>query len=435
VELTQGSTSIRKLNTVTTPTSGSETASHCGVLIVGGGFGGLYTARHLDHHQHSTTVIDRNPFQMFQPLLYQVATGQLPVSVVEFPFHELRNCTAVTGEAVSVDLDSNTVTLRDGSRHSGDYLVLATGAKVNFFGVTGTAENAHPMYTTADARAIKARLDELIESRRHFDVAVIGAGPTGVETTGAICDLIDISLPRTDPSFARESVTVHLIDHAQEPLSHFSKESQSYAHSVLESSAVQMHFGVRVTDVGTTSVTLDSGDTIPADLVIWAGGLQAQHPELTPTPTIGHGGRIEIDATLRIPGHPSVYCIGDTSVDEKQGLPQLGSVAKQQGIHVGESIRAQLKGIEPKPFAYKDLGEMAMVRRDHAVVEAGSGHHQVDGGAAYVMWLGLHATLLPDHHDRLEAVNDWIHETMTGRSRYIGVTDASGAKSSTASDN
>ncbi len=390
------------------------------VLVVGGGFAGLYAAKTAAHRGLSVTLVDAQGHQTFQPLLYQVASGLLPVDVVDYPLHEVPGVRAVQGRVSAADLEGRSVTLEDGSTLRGDSLILATGASVNFYDVPGAREHALPLYRDTDALAIKARLLDLIAAKAAFDVVVVGAGATGIEITGALGDVVRTVLPRTYPDFSGESVTIHVVDHASAPLAHMSTASQAYAQRVLEQAGVVFHLGSNVARVDEGSVTLDGGASMRADMVIWAAGVRARPPVMSPDPAAGSDGRVAIDSTLRIPGHPRVFCIGDCAADPAHPLPQLGSVAKQQGIHVGHSLGRMRHGHEPKPFSYRDLGTMAMLRHDRAVVEAGRHHHQIDGVAAYAMWLGLHAALLPDDHDRVEAVHAWIDEATTKRSRFLG---------------
>lgn len=389
------------------------------LLVVGGGFGGLYAARTAAHHGFSVALVDAQGHQTFQPLLYQVATGQLPIDVVDYPLRLQHGVEAITDRVTGIDLQAGSVTTQGGRTLVGRSLVIATGASVNFFGVPGAAEHALPLYTDTDALAIKHRLQQLVESSKPFDIVVVGAGATGVEITGALSDVVHNVLPRTYPNFDGASVTVHVVDRAKVPLAHMLPASQAYAAKVLSESGVAFHLGQSVASVTATGVGLDDGSDIPAGMVVWAGGLTVNAPTMSPSPERAGDGRITIDETLRIPGHEQVYCIGDCAADASAPLPQLGSVAKQQGIHVAHSVRRQRHGHAPKPFHYRDLGVMAMLRHYAAVVEAGPRHTEITGKPAFAMWLGLHAALLPDDRDRVDAVHDWIHESTTGRLEFI----------------
>ena len=418
-----------------TPKTVVNQKTDASVIVVGGGFAGYYAARGLGRHAR-VTLIDTNGFQTFQPLLYQVASGLMDPGNVRYPLAELEHVTAVRATATAVDLAQRRVTVARsdtsgtadatesapasaGTSLTADYLVLCPGARVNFFGVPGSAQFTFPLYTLADAIAIKRRLQELVMATEPFSVVVVGAGATGVEITGALLDSLEVLLPRAYPMFRRDLVTVHIVDRADTPLSPMSQDSQRCAAAVLEQAGVQMHLGRSATAVTTDTVTLDDGTALPAQLTIWAGGLSVNAPEMTPPPAIKRSGRITVDDTLRIPGFDNVFCLGDAAADQHTPLPQLGSVAKQQGSHTAHTIRRLIKGKAAKPFTYRDLGTMAMIRHDSAVVEAGPQHHQIDGHPAYLMWLALHAYLLPGTLDKEEAVHTWVHERMTESSAFL----------------
>lgn len=388
-------------------------------VIVGGGFGGYYAAHELAHHHVPVTLIEANGCQTFQPLLYQAATGLIDPADLRFDYSRMKGVTAVTDRVTAVDLDSRTVELAGGGSLTADHLVLATGAGVNFFGVRGAAENAIPLYTGPDAHAIKRRLQHLVEDGHTLRVVIVGAGATGVEITGAISDVVNDLLPRTYPQFHSTNADLHLVDHGAAPLASMAAEGQTFAAETLAEVGVTLHMHRAVTEVAADGVTLDDGTTLAADLVIWAGGLTASGPPLTPEPKRGHGNRITIGKDLRIPGYDSVYCIGDGAADATDPLPQLGSVAKQQGRHVGTNIHRQIGGREPTSFHYRDMGDMAMVRHDAAIVEMGASHHPVTGTIAFGMWLGLHAYLLPGDRHRLDALHTWAHELASGKSHFF----------------
>lgn len=392
---------------------------HIEVVVVGGGFGGVYAARGLAHHGVEVAVVEPNGFQTFQPMLYQAATGIVALDDVTFPLSDLRGVESITDTVTEIDCDRRSLALASGGHLSADYIVVATGAEVNYFGVEGASEHSYPLYTAADARRIGLRGRDLATSSPAFSIAVVGAGATGVEITGAMLDVIEDLYPRTFPNFRREQVDLHLIDHGNAPLAHMSSASQDYASEILTKGGVHWHLGRSVTEVTATEVVLDDGTRVPSAMTIWAGGLSVRVPPMTPEPTRDQHGRVVIDPYLRLLGQGRVYAIGDAAGDAHDPLPQLGSVAKQQGIAVARSIRRQMRHKKPKPFSYTDLGDMAMIRHDAATVELGASHHPVNGDLAFAMWLGLHAYLLPGDDHRVEAVRAWVHEMMTGRSAYL----------------
>ena len=395
-------------------------AVHHEVLIVGGGFGGYYAAHDLTHHGVPVAVVDTTGQQTFQPLLYQAATGLLEPDDLDFPLSSMADVTSIADRVTHVDLGTMTVTTQQGIEITTDHLVLATGAHVDFFGVAGAADHALPLYTGPDARAIKRRIQQAVfHGEGPIHAVVVGAGATGVEVTGALVDVFHDVLPRSFPQFTGRTVQIHIVDRATEPLSAMSARSSRFAEKTLSDAGVVLHLGRTVSRVDATSVLLDDGTTLQSDITIWAGGLSVGGPTVDPEPQRGHGGRIVVEHDLRLAGHAAAYCIGDAAADRSAPLPQLGSVAKQQGTHVGRSIRRQRKGKEPESFRYRDMGDMAMVRHDRAVVEMGEHHHEVTGTPAYAMWLGLHAYLLPGERNRVETLHDWAHELSTGQSQFL----------------
>lgn len=413
---TAGSGTTTTAATSATPSSADSSKA---AVIIGGGFGGYYAAHELARHHVPVTLIEQNGCQTFQPLLYQSATGLIDPADLKFDYSQMKGVNTVAERVTAVDLASRMVQLAEGGTIKADHLVLATGSTVNFFGVPGAEEHALPLYTGPDAHAIKRRLQELVEGGSALRVVVVGAGATGVEITGAISDVVNDLLPRTYPQFQSTNADLHLVDHGSAPLASMAVEGQKFAATTLESVGVTLHMNRAVTAVAADSVALDDGTTLPADLVIWAGGLTANNPQLTPDPQRTRGNRIVVGPDLRIPGYDNVYAIGDNSADADKSLPQLGSVAKQQGHHVGSNIHRQISGREPKPFHYRDMGDMAMVRHDAAVVEMGQRHHPVTGTIAFGMWLGLHAYLLPGDRHRLDALHTWAHELASGKSHYF----------------
>ena len=396
------------------------TQIHREIVIVGGGFGGYYAARELTRRKIPVTLIDSTGYQTFQPLLYQAATGLIDPDNLDFDLADIELVSSIPQTAKSIDLESRVVTLADGQEVVSDYLVLATGASVNFFGITGAAEHSYPLYTGADAKAIKSKLREIGMSKTEdIKVVVVGGGATGVEITGAILDVFTRVLPRTFPDSGEWQVDLHIVDLGDALLASMSEEGQDFAAKTLTKAGVTLHLGKRVVEVTEAGVDLEDGTSLPSDITIWAGGLSPTAPDLNPAPERGHGDRFVVTPNLRLPEHENIYCVGDMSVVPDDVLPQLGSVAKQQGLFVGKAIKEQRDGKDITDFSYRDMGDMAMVRCRAAVVEIGPSHHVVTGIPAFTMWLGLHAYLLPGDRNRFETVRNWLHTLSTGRSAAI----------------
>ena len=390
------------------------------VIVVGGGMAGAACVAELAGNGIDVTLVDRHDYSQFQPLLYQVASSQLPAEDIARPlasmFRDRAQVRVVTGEVIAVDVDANTVTTDAGTLGPADHLVIAAGSQANFFGVPGAAEHAFPLYTVRDADRLRSHLrDRLRElctpgSDDALDVVICGGGPTGVEIAGALAELFQAL---RDEGRLVGRATVRLVDHGHALLAPFSDRSHRYALERLTEMGVEVTFGVAVASVDARSATLSDGSTVATDTVIWAGGISGA--SLVPLTGIaaGRGGRIDVAADLTVPGHSNVFAIGDVAnVPDPAGgtLPQLGSVAQQSGRWAGRNIRALRDGTAPTPFDYHDKGIMAMVGRNAAVAEVGPHRHQMEGPFAFAAWLGLHGALLSGFHDRADAVMNWADD-------------------------
>ena len=331
-------------------------------------------------------------------------------------FERREDVTVVTGEIIAIDLDAKTVTTDAGTLGPADHLVIAAGSQPNFYGVPGAAEHSFPLYSVGDAERLRVhlrdRLRELCapDTDGSLTVVICGGGPTGVETAGALAELIRAL---QDEDRLVGTATVRLVDRGKVLLGPFSDRSHVYAFEKLTEMGVDVSFGVAVASVDAASATLSDGSTVSTDTVIWAGGISgASIVELTGIPP-GHGGRIDVAADLTVPGYSDVFAIGDVAnVPDAAGgtLPQLGSVAQQSGAWAGKNIRALREGGEARPFEYHDKGIMAMVGRNAAVAEIGRRRRHLEGPLAFAAWLALHASLLSGFRDRVDAVKNWAHD-------------------------
>lgn len=405
------------------------------VVIVGGGFAGIEAAQRLGRAGVDVLLIDQNNYHQFQPLLYQVAAGQISVSTVARPLRSIlrgqrEHVTVRTARVDSIDAANKTVTTADGLTYQARILVIASGAEPNFFDTPGAQEHAYPLYSVDDATSLASAMLGALErasatadaaaQQGKFVVAVVGAGPNGVETAGVIAENIrDIVAKYHSEQFAAQSCEIHLVDMVDTVLPPFSQASQQYARAQLDELGVHVHLGSAVSSVSATDITLADGTSLPAGIVIWAGGLKASHllgPAGLPT---GRGGRVDVDTDLTAPGFPGVYVLGDTAniVDAKgRKLPQLGSVAKQSGQWAAKNIQADLSGGVRRPFRFVDLGYMAMIGRGQAVAELTPRRYQLRGWPAFLAWLGVHIVLLSGWQQRASAVVSWFRDYLT-RSR------------------
>jgi NADH dehydrogenase len=394
------------------------------VVIVGAGFAGLNCARRLaTHSDFRITLIDKNNYQQFQPLLYQVATGLLSPSNTAFSLRAIlqdhSNVDIKMAEVVSADLNSRTVTTTEGQTYRGDYLVLAAGSQVNFFRTEGADTHAYPLYSLADAERLRSHILEIFESadrdpslveKGALTFVIVGAGPTGVETAGALGDMMLRRLKHVYGDLDVSRGRIVLADLAPVVLSAFSDESQTYVSSALNEHGVQVRLGSAAREITSGHVVFADGDTIPTRTVIWAGGLKAASLSSNLGIGSGHGGRIVVEPDLSIKGFPDVYALGDfadTAGRDGKPLPQLASVAEQAGKHCAKNIANAAAGKPQEPFHYLDKGIMAMVGRNTAVAEVGEDRHELTGPIAFVAWLGIHAALLMTARARIEAFIEW----------------------------
>jgi NADH dehydrogenase len=395
--------------------------------VVGAGFAGVACAKGLAKDpQIRVTVFDRAGYHQFQPLLYQVATAELTADDVRFDldrvFGKHPNVEPRTAEVVAVDPASPHVTLADGEQVPGDVLVLAAGSQPNFFHTPGAAEHAFPLYSVDDARRVRSRVVQLFrDASEHPELieqgaltfVVVGGGPTGVETAGALAELVYDVMPHRHERLATARAQVILIDLGHAVLAPFSDEAHAYTARQLQRRGVQLRLGTSATEVGPDHITLSDGATIPTRLVVWGGGVMAAPLAAQAGLPRGRGGRIDVQPDLTVPGYPQVYALGDfanTPYGDDPALPGLGSVAQQAGAWAADNILADLGGGGRRPFHYHDKGIMAMIGRKAAVAEVGEHRHEMHGRVAFAAWLGVHAQLLANTEAELKAFLAWAEE-------------------------
>ena len=389
------------------------------VLIVGGGFGGLSTARALRRAPVDVTVVDRQNYHLFQPMLYQVATAELSETDVATSLRDIlsgqRNAHVILGEVSDIDLDRRRVAT-DVGEVPYDFLVLATGAEPNYYG-RDAWESSAPSPKSLDAsleirrRIITAleladSMEDPVERRLLLEFIVVGGGPTGVEFAGALSDGrtgLTKALRRIDP----ERVRVHLVHAQTRILPTFPEPLSRKATAQLERRGVSLHLGRRVMEVDGTGVSLDDGSRLEGATVIWTAGvrptslvrsLPGEHPH----------GRVVVTPDLSLPGHPEVFAIGDMVHLEQNGvsLPAVSPVAMQQGRAVARSIVRTLQKRPREPFRYFDKGSMAQIGHYHAVAQVG--RLNVSGILAWFMWGLVHLYYLSGLRNRISVMLNWF---------------------------
>jgi NADH:ubiquinone reductase (H+-translocating) len=398
------------------------------VVIVGGGFGGLYTARALRRALVHVTIVDRRNHHLFQPLLYQVATAALNPADIAAPirsvFRGWSNVSVLLAEAVAVDLQAKTLVLADGTLPY-DYLVLATGATHSYFGHEEWAPFAPGLKSIEDALEIRRRVllaYEMAERERDperrgewLTFVIIGGGPTGVELAGALAEISRQALSREfqhiDPSHAR----IILIEGVARVLPSYPEDLSAKAQQQLERLGVDVRTGARVTGIDATGVTLGH-ERIPARTIVWAAGVAASPLAASVGAARDRAGRVRVDPTLAVPGHDDVFVIGDLAAVEQDGhlVPGVAPAAIQMGRHVARQIRRALAGQPRQPFRYRDKGSFATIGRGKAVGELVGGV-KLSGFLAWVAWLAIHIFFLIGFRNRVLVLFQWAYSYVTFR--------------------
>jgi NADH:quinone reductase (non-electrogenic) len=399
------------------------------VLVVGGGFAGIGAVQKLKKADVDVVLVDKHDYHTFQPLLYQVATGLLEQTAVGHPIrdlvHKQPNARVHQDTVTAIDLDAREVRFSELEPLTYDYLVLGLGAEVNFFGVEGAPEHAFPLYTLADAVRLKSHVLKTWEAADRnpaliddgaLNIVVVGGGPTGIETAGALAELYHGVFPKDYPDVPPEKARIMLVEAGPVLFPMFKPVIRTYTEKALAKRGVEVLTGEVVASIEPRRVTLKSGTVLEAHTLVWGAGLQGNRLVQSLGLELGRGNRIGVDEELRVPGHPEVYAVGDvaaiTDAKTDQVLPQLGSVALQAGEHAGETIARRVAGKATKPFKYRDKGTMATIGRGSAVVQM-LGGRTMKGKAASLAWGTVHLALLPTNEDRAKAVVDWAGAGLT----------------------
>ncbi len=398
------------------------------VVIVGGGFGGLNAAKILAGTGCAVTVVDRTNHTLFQPLLYQVATAALSATSIAVPirsvFRRAANVSVLMAEVTGVDRQSRTVAIQGHAPIPYDTLVLATGSVYSWFGHDDWAARAPALKSAADALSLRARLLDAFERaeteddpaavRRLLTFVVVGAGPTGVEMAGSIAELAHNTLARDFRHIQPSTARIVLCDAGDRVLASFPTRLSDYAVRRLQRIGVELRLGAGVKALDEQGV-LAGNERIDAAFVFWAAGTAA-----TPVARwLGIGGDrrglVAVEGDCSLPGHPEIFVIGDAAAldgPDNKPLPGLGSVAKQQGRHVGRVIAARLRGRPPPgPFRYTDWGQLAVIGRSSAVADFG--RIRLTGLPAWLVWSAVHLLLLVSAQNRIAVYVNWASAWLT----------------------
>lgn len=396
------------------------------IVLIGGGFAGVNFIRNLKNNKdYNITLVDKNNYNFFPPLLYQVATAFLEVSNISYPFRRLfrknKNVNVRLADLVKIDYLNNKVILSNGELNY-DYLVMATGTESNFFGMENIEKNSLPMKTVDDAIRLrntlltkleKATIEQIPELQSELSTIVVaGGGPTGVEIAGMLSEMRKNIIEKDYPELRGVNNDIYLVDAAPALLSPMSTKSQKYTYDSLTEMGVKIKLNVQVKDYIDNAVYFSDGEIIRTQLLFWTAGVISQTFEGLPKEFYGRGRRLIVDKFNMIVGTQNVYAIGDTCIqtsDEKfpGGHPQLAQVAIQQGVNLAKNFKRLIAGKEMHSFSYVDKGTMAIIGRVKATADIPKPYITITGALAWMMWLFVHLFSLINYRNRLKTMYNW----------------------------
>jgi len=399
------------------------------VVIVGAGFGGLVLARKLSQNaDFQVVLIDKNNYHQFQPLFYQVAMAGLEPSSIAFPlrkvFQSKKNVHVRVTEVLRVDTAANAIETALGLIEY-DYLVISTGADTNFFGMKNMMNHAMPMKSVAEALAIRNRMlqnfelalsvETLEERLGLMNIVIVGGGPTGVEIAGTLAEMKRHILPKDYPELNFDAMQIYLYESSPEVLEAMSDQASKKAKEYLTDLGVNLRLGVRVADFDGKYAYTNTGDRLRTNNLIWAAGVKANGLEGIPTTALGRGGRVKVNRFNQVEGFDNVFAVGDVALmtEEKypNGHPQLAQPAMQQGKLLAKNLVQLVAGQTMKSFIYKDLGSMATVGRNLAVVDLPFWKFQ--GFFAWLTWMFVHLISIVGVKNRLFIFINWLWNYFT----------------------
>ncbi len=395
------------------------------IVIVGGGFGGINLALQLKNDpDFNITLVDKNNYNFFPPLIYQVATGFLENSNISYPFRKLfrkyPNIQFRMGELIKIDPAAHTVRLNNGEL-SYDFLVLSIGAESNYFGLENIRRHAIPMKNVNDALEMRNTLLQRFEvatithdpllRKKLLNVVIAGGGPTGVEVSGMLADLRVHSFSKDYPSLMGSGAQIYLVDGGTKLLAPMSAASQKDTFDALTKMGVIIKLQTQVRDFVDDKVILSNGEVIESRNLIWTAGISAMIIDGMPAACYGKGKRLIADPYNKVIGVEDIYAIGDTSLQTHEpgypnGHPQLAQTSIQQAKLLAENFKSMVNGKPLKPFHYKDLGTMAIIGRNKAVADLPHNIH-FKGFIAWFLWLFIHLVSLINYRNRIKTLFNW----------------------------
>jgi NADH dehydrogenase len=396
------------------------------IVVIGGGFAGLNFIRHLEDSPHyRITLVDKNNYNYFTPLLYQVATSFLEPSSISYPFRKLftgKDIQFRLASVVKVDTKENRLFLSDGENLHYDLLVFAAGTETNFFGNESIKQNAVFLKGIDDALFMRNELVRLfekaaiekdpVEREKLLTVVIAGGGPTGVEVAGMLGEMKKHLIGKEYPELRNVPVHIHVIEGSPNVLSAMSETTHRTAIAALKQLGVQVKLNTLVTSFDDEQAHLSDGSVIHAKTLLWTAGVVARTFEGIETTSLGKGRRMIADAYNRVQGYANVFAIGDISIqftdpDYPNGHPQLAQPAIQQGKRLAKNLLAIARGRSPKPFKYFDRGDMAIIGRKFAVADLFKHKVHLGGLLGLISWLFIHVISLVNYNNKIKTLYTW----------------------------
>ena len=402
------------------------------IVLVGGGFAGLNFARKLFKNKYyEVTLVDKNNYNYFTPLLYQVATSFLEPAAISFPFRKIlekKNIAFRMAEVLRVDADANKLYLSDGGILDYDILVFATGSKTNFFGNKSLQNNSFAIKGIDDALYMrnqfiktleKASVEkDIIERQKLLTIVIAGGGPTGVELAGMMAELRNGILGMDYPELRNDLMTIYLVEGTDSLLPAMSDKTHKEAYRALENSGIIIKLNTRVNYYGNNVVHLSDETVIETNTLIWAAGVTANTFEGIAAGNLGKGNRMITDQFNKVKGCQNIYAIGDISIQfadnsYPNGHPQLAQPAIQQGKTLAKNLLRIAKGKTMKPFKYFDRGDMAVIGRNWAVADLFKHQLHVGGFLGLMAWLFIHLMSLVNYNNKIRTLYSWLVAYLT----------------------
>lgn len=398
------------------------------IVIIGGGFAGLNLVKKLKSKKYNVTLVDRNNYTFFPPLLYQVATGFLEPSNISYPYRKMfrnrSNLNFKLGEVVRINPKKNKIILTTGELQY-DYLVIATGTETNYFGMENVRKKAIPMKTINDALEMRNYILKQLERATTFtsdsdrlkkilNIVIAGGGPTGVEISGILAEM-QLSVFRKDyPEFEEVALksNIYVVDGSSQLLSPMSQKAQENTYEALKRMGVKIILNAQVTDYINDEVLLSNGEKIETENLIWTAGVTSQVFEGISSKCYGKGRRLMTDAYNKVKGLKNVYAIGDTCIQTTDksfpsGHPQVAQVALQHSNNLAKNFMALAKKKSLTSFKYNDKGAMAIIGRNKAVADI-PGNYHFKGFFAWLIWIFVHLVSLVHYRNKITTLYNWI---------------------------